>query len=284
MKRFLFAVGLVCMGAASFAAIRTEYTKLLVLKGTVTETVHYVYNDTLPDTQALADERAALGVDAIGKSLKPKVYYYLIVEVTYKPQINAATGKWTSEGDIDVWTMGALEYGKGRHDDTGVYQAALLYAYDVGPAFDLYLFDHWQSKKKGRTGDGWVLCMDEAGTFVNNREGIADLVYSAKLVKSKTDSTDTWYEPSISSLTFYCNQVLDQKIGSKALVWQDTQFGVGKIVFKVDSKLTTTANLTDVDGVTNIGLAQVATTIRDTLVKAGYPSVLMEPDPYNYYP
>jgi len=275
VKRLVFALLICGMGAVSFGQLLPTYTKLVVLKGTATDSVHYVYND--PDQVASAAQRAALGVDALALAAKPKTYYFLVVELEFTPQF--ASGKWTGEGDVWAWTMGALEYGIGRHDANGVWQPKLAYAYDVGAAIDLGMYDWWYPKAKARTGDGYIASANAADTFLDERDGVADLVYSAKLVTNKATG-QSWYEPSITSLTINYTQIMQQLVGAN---WKDMQFGAGKVVFKPDAALTTKANLKDGTGA-NIGLAQVSIAIRDLLVKGKYPSVTPELDPLNYYP
>ena len=247
MKRLVFAF-LVCgMGALSFGQLLPTYAKLIVLKGTATDSIHYVYND--PDRTASAAQRTALGVDALALSTKPKVYYYLVVELEFTPQF-AATGKATGEGDIWAWTMGTVQYGIGRHDVNGVWQAKLAYAYDVGLAVDMGQFNWWYPKAKARTGDGFIQSFDAADTFQDVRDGIADLVFSSKLVTNKTTG-QSWYEPSITSLTINYTQIMQQKIGTVTPTWTDLQFGVGKVKFVTDSALTTKANLKNAAGGTS---------------------------------
>lgn len=276
MKRVIFAL-LVCgMGAASFAQLLPTFTKLVVLKGTVTDSVHYVLNDKVPDTAALAAQRDALGVDAIGLSAKPKVYYFLVVELEYTPQM--ASGKWTGEGDIWAWTMGAVEYGVGRHDAAGVWQPKLTYAADIAGAVDLGGYDWWWAKSKARAGDGSIIGGDAGDTFQDYKDGVAELVYTAKLVTNKTTG-QSWYEPTLSSITISYSQFLQQKFAG---VYKECQFGTGKVVFRPDAAMTAKANLKDGAGV-NIGLAQVAADINTFLVKNKYPAVVPNLDPYNWY-
>ena len=287
MKRLVFAL-LVCgMGAVSFGQLLPEFTKLVVLKGTATDSIHYVYND--PNRSASEAQRTALGVNALALSTKPKVYYYLVVELTFKPQF-ATTGKWTGEGNLELWTMGAVQYGIGRHDVNGVWQSKLAYAYDIGGPF--YVggdsANWWYPKAKARTGDCDVFSSDLAETFADDRVGgVADLVYSAKLVTNKTTGK-SWYEPSITSLTINGTQIMQQLIGTAAPAWTSVQFGVGKIVFKQDTALTTKANLTNSTTGANIGLAQAAADIQAALLKGKYTtaatSFVPELDPYLYYP
>lgn len=283
MKRVIFALMVCGMGAVSFGQLLPDFTKLFVLKGTCTDTVHYVLNDPVPDTAAAL--RAAYGVDALALAAKPKVYYFLVVEVKYTPQFVA--GKWTGEGtitDLDFWTLGAVEYGIGRHDADGKWQAKLAYAYDIGGEGDTFVvpYQYWYwPKAKARTGDAWIISSNAAGTFVDDRSGIADVVFSAKLVTNKTTGK-SWYEPSITSLTIAYTQLLDQKVGTPA-GWRYTQMGAGKMVFKPDAAMTTKANLTDGTGA-NIGLAQVAADINAFLVKGKYPPVTPNLDPGDYIP
>jgi len=278
MKRLVFAL-LVCgMGAVSFGQLLPSFTKLVVLKGTATDSVHYVFND--PNQAASAAQRTALGVDALAVSAKPKVLYFLVVELEFTPQF--AAGKFTGEGDVWAWTMGTLEYGIGRHDASGVWQPKLAYAYDVGAAVDIGMYDWWAPKAKARAGDGSIYSANAADTFLDERDGTAELVYSAKLVTNKATG-QSWYEPSITSLTISYTQIMQQLVGPGTVAWKDMQFGAGKVVFKPDTALTATANLKNGAGA-NIGLAQAATAIQSFLVKNKYPAVLPELDPLNYYP
>lgn len=284
MKRLVFALLILGMGVVSYG-LETSFTKLIVLKGTAADTLHYVLND--PNPTATAAQRATYGVDALALAAKPKVFYFLVVEVTYTPQIVA--GKWTGEGRMsiaenDFWTMGAVEYGIGRHDANGVWQPKLAYAYDVGAAAPFLVgLQYWNwTKAKVRTGDAIVLCKDAANTFSDSRDGVADLVYSAKLVTDRA-SGKSWYDPSVASLTISYTQWMQQKIGTPA-DWRDVQVGAGKVVFKQDAAMTTKANLNN--GATppvNTGLALVAADINAFLVKGKYPAVTPNLDPDGLY-
>ena len=281
MKRLVLAL-LVCgMGAVSFGQLLPTFSKLVVLKGTVTDSVHYVLNDAVPDTAAALAQRTALGIDALAVSVKPKVNYFLVVELEFTPQF--AAGKATGEGDIWAWTMGAVEYGTGRHDANGVWQPKALYAYDIGGAVDIGNYTWWGPKAKVRAGDGSLYSTNAAETFADQKDGSAELVFSSKLMTNKTTG-QSWYEPSITSLTITYTQMLQQLVGSGAGTWKDAQFGAGKVVFKPDAKMTTTANQTNSTTGANTGLALVATAIHDLLVKGGYPAVTPDLDPFNYYP
>jgi len=283
MKRLVFAL-LVCgMGAMSFGQMfLPTFTKLMVLKGTCSDTVHYVLND--PDPTATATQRAAYGVDALALATKPKVYYFLVVEVTYTPEF--AAGKWTGEGilgALDFWTMGAVQYGIGMHDANGAYQSGLKYAYDIGMS-DPFWFgnSYWYwPKAKQRLGDVSILSVDDGDTLRDSREGTALLAFSPKLVKDKA-SGDSWYEPNISSITISYAQLMQQLIGAPA-AWKYVQMGAGKMTFKPDAKMTAKANLKDLTTGDNIGLAQVAVDIEALLVKGGYGDVLPNLDPFGYY-
>lgn len=283
MKRLVFALMVCGMGAVSFGEVLPNFSKLVVLKGTATNSIHYVYND--PDRVASAAQRAALNVDALALSTKPKAYYYLVVDLLFTPQF-ATTGKATGEGDVWIWTMGAVEYGVGRHDVNGVWQAKRAYAYDIGVAVDVGYFYWWYPKAKARTGDGFLFSTDAADTFQDTRTGVADLVFSSKLVTNKTTG-QSWYEPSITSLTINYTQIMQQELGTVTPTWTDVQFGVGKVKFVTDSALTTKANLKNGAGL-NIGLAQVATDIQNALLKGKYTTALTtfvpELDPLNEVP
>lgn len=283
MKRLVFAL-LVCgLGAMSFGQPYATFTKLMVLKGTCSDTAHYVLND--PDPTATLAQRTAYGVDALALSIKPKVYYFLVVEVTYAPQFTDA-GKWTGEGTLgvmDLWTLGAVQYGIGKHDANGVYDKALKYAYDIGLSDPFWLgnsYWYWP-KAKQRLADASILSVDEGDTFRDSREGTALMAFSPKLIKDRATG-DSWYEPNISSITIYHSQLMQQLIGATP-EWKYVQMGSGKIVFKLDSKMTAKANLTDLDTGDNIGLAQVAADIQALLVKGGYGDVLPDLDPFDYY-
>lgn len=296
MKRLVFAF-LVCgLGAISFGQLQT-FTKLVVLKGAASDTVHYVLNDPIlqtpnpsPQYTALKAQRDALGVDFLALAAKPKVYYFLVAEVVYTPQF--ALNKWTGEGYLEVWPMGAVEYGIGRHDANGVWQAKAplgAYSYDIGwngYAVDFAGYTWWSPKAKARTGDGSIWAENAASTFQDQRntgagDGVADLVYSAKLMTNKTTNpVTTWYEPTISSLTIAYTQSMSQLIGG---TWQYVQGGAGKVVFKQDAALTTMAN--DPAG-GKVGLGKVATAINALLLKGKYPTLTPAPDldPADYYP
>ena len=279
MKRLVFAL-LVCgMGAVSFGALLPTFTKLVVLKGTTTDTVHYVLTDPVPDTAAAAAQRAALGVDAAALAAKPKVFYFMVAEVVFTPQFVPATGKPTGEGDIALWTMGAVEYGIGRHDATGVWQPKLAYAYDVGWAVDAGSFTWWSTKAKERTGDGVIDSANAADTFLDEKDGVAVLSYTSKLTTNKATGV-SWYEPTVSSLTISYTQVMQQLVGAPA-AWKDVQGGAGKVVFKQDTALTKLVN-DPLGG--KVGLGKVAVAIHDFLVKGKYPAVTPNLDPGNYYP
>jgi len=272
MTRLVFALLLCGMGLVSYAQPMEMSSRLVFLKGTATDTVHYVLYDPVPDTEAAADQRTALGVGAIGLSTKPKTYYYLVVYMEYTPQFST-TGKWAGEGDLWTWTMGAVEYGIGRHDVNGVWRATAplgAFARDIGWAVDFGGYYWWQPKlSKKRVGDGSILSTDNEDpalrTYTDWRDGVAELTYTAVLKKSGAES---WYEPNISSLTISYTQWMQQKFTGD--VWRDTQFGVGKVLFKPDVKLTTKANLTDAVTGENTGLALVAADIQALLLKGKY--------------
>lgn len=272
MKRFLIAI-LVCgMGLVSYAQLLETSSRLVVLKGTVTDTVHYVLSDTVPDTVVLAAQRDALGVGAIGLSARPRVYYFLVVYLEYTPQI--VSGRWTGEGDLWTWTMGAVEYGLGRHSTNGMWRstAALggAYAYDIGWAIDFGGYYWWQPKvSKKRTGDGSIYSTDSNDpalrTFMDTRDGVAELTYTAVL---KTAGGKSYYEPTISNLTISYTQWMQQKFTGD--VWKDAQFGAGKVVFVPETAMTTRANMTNATTGENTGLALVAADIRAYLLKNKY--------------
>jgi hypothetical protein len=296
MKRLVFAFLVFGLGAISFGQLQT-FTKLVVLKGAASDTVHYVINDPILQTQnpspqytALKAQRDALGVDFLALAAKPKVYYFLVAEVVYTPQF--ALNKWTGEGYLEVWPMGAVEYGIGRHDANGVWQPKLAYAYDIGwngYAVDFAGYTWWSPKAKARTGDGSIWAENRASTFQDQRntgagDGVADLVYTAKLMTNKATGM-SWYEPAISSLTIAYTQSMSQLIGG---TWQYVQGGAGKVVFKQDAALTTMAN-DPLGG--KVGLGKVATAINALLVKGKYLPFTWTPapnagplDPAGYYP
>jgi len=284
MTRLVIAL-LVCgMGAMSFGQMfLPTFTKLMVLKGTCSDTVHYVLND--PDPAASLAQRTAYGVDALALAAKPKVYYFLVVEVTYTPEFTDA-GKWTKEGTLgalDFWTMGVVQYGVGMHDANGAYQSGIKYAYDIGMSDPFWIgntYWYWP-KAKQRLGDASILSVDDDNMFRDSREGTALVAFSPKLIKDRATG-DSWYEPNISSITISYTQRMEQLVGTPP-AWQYVQMGMGKMVFKMDSKMTAKANLTDPDTGDNIGLAQVAADIQALLVKGGYGSVLPNLDPFYYY-
>jgi len=285
MKRLVLAF-LVCgMGAVSFGQFLPTYTKLVVLKGTTTDSVHYVRYDA--NTPTAATQRAAMVVDAVAFGAKPKVNYFMVVELSYTPQIVA--NKWTGEGDIWVETMGVVEYGVGRHTTAGLWDPKLVYAYDAGGPLWLGYYAWWAPKAKLRMGDAALDCTNAAGTFSDTKDGVGELVYSAKLVTVKAVGAIpavSWYEPSITSLTISYTQWMQQLItGSTDQV--DVQYGAGKVVFKPDTKLTTMANLKNPTTGVNTGLALVAADIKTQLEKGKYVTALTtfvpELDPYGLY-
>jgi hypothetical protein len=254
-------------------------TTLVVLKGTATDTVHYVLNGPFTDAQ-----RDAYGVDDMTLATKPKAYYFMVVEATYTPEMNAA-GKWTGEGSLntwsDLWPMGVVEYGVGRHDANGVWQPKLAYAYDVGAAVDFGAYTWWWPKAKNRAGDGSIYSFDANNIFQDQREGTATLTYSAKAYTDKVTG-DSWYLPTITNLTIYYSQYMQQNFGTAAdPVWRDIQFGAGKVAFKQDTAMTKIVN--DVAGA-HVGLDNTAIAIRDFLIKGKYPGITPNLDPDGYYP
>jgi len=285
MKRFVLALTILGLGAISYAAtvydLLPDCTTLAVLKGAVSDTVHYVRNDVLPDTPEQEALRAAYGVDAMGLAYKPKGYYYMVVEITYVPEIDPLKDKWTSEGDIFLWTMGVVEYGKGRHDANGVWDKNLLYANDVGGAVDVGMYSWWWTKKKKRAADAYMFSANADMTFTDQRDGIAELAYAAKLIKDKVN-LESWYEPKISSLLINYSRLLQQLVDmGDGPAWMDMQMGTGKVKFSTDSTLTKILmNAPDI----HTGLGLVAAEIQAKLIKGGYPAVLPDLDPFNDYP
>lgn len=274
---------------AEFAV--TEVTKLVVLKGVTTDTVHYVYNGSATEVQ-----EAELGVVAVTLAAKPKVYYFLVATVTYTPQMTAV-GVWTGEGNLLFETMGAVEYGVGRHRPDGVWGPKLAYAYNIGTAVDFAGGGFFSSvpKLKTRTGvcdinapwgdappAGWVI------GGADDKLGVGELVYAAAAVTDKLTG-NSQYNPTISSLIASYSQLMALDVG---LTTVDAQFGAGKVAFVQDTALTTTANLiitpTNANGHAQNGVraGKVVEAINAFLLKNNYPLIPANTDldPLGWYP
>ena len=290
MKRMVL-VFLVCgMGAVSLGELLPDFTKLVVLKGTATDTIRYAYSN--PDWETDGALLGALEIAGLATAAKPKVYYFLVVRVQYTPQITNSV--WSREGNIRVEPMGGVVYGVGQQDRNLVWQPKSTYACGGSNLLSIPTWDSWSPKPRTRIGRTWLqsdLESDESddsrwrGRYRFEGQGVLELVYNAKLVKSSTTG-ESWYEPSITSITVSYTQEttrLRYYSGSSSAYWEPVQYGAGKVVFKPDAKLTAMANLTDAYG-RNIGLDQVATAIQVYLEKAKYPSVTPDLDPYGYYP
>ena len=286
-KWFLPALVLVCgLAARSSAQLVGINDKIFVLKGAGAYTLNYVY-DASKDTSAKPDLNVALELDRV-IAVKPKLYFYLVCSADYEPSsyFKGAVETWTGDGKVDVWPLGLVVYGVGRHTAAGLWDAKAVYSYDAGifgvdfnfreinpPALDA-----WTAKGK-RAGTGYIDGRDtQLANLIEYNDytsgsGLATLACTTKKMATKVPVA-TWYEPSALTIELSGIQMQDLitlNADGTADSFVPTQFGLLKVKFTTDATLTKLANTVGNTQAANLGL--VSDAIDAALVKGKYQPV-----------
>lgn len=278
-RRWLLAgLVLVCGLAARLSAqpVGVE-DKIAIFKGALSYTANYVVDNAKPDLNV------ALGLDRV-TSTKPKMYFYLVCTYSYDPTYteNNGTYKLTGDGFLDLWPVGLVIYGDGRHQASGTWNAATRYAYDAGFGGVDLLFDAWL-KKGYRVGPGWVDGSHQVSDTLEyydyfTGDGLAYLNFKVKKFKNKEGNPPEWYD--LSGGTLELSGMMARDVYVLADVKADDpewslmgwNLGIGKIKFKMDTKLSAAASAEGVDDLDE-GLDWLSGQIDALLQQGGYPTV-----------
>jgi len=254
---------LVCGAAAtSFGQLVGVEDYFLVLKGATSFTSNAIYDCTkdpiVVDSYA---EKIIEDTELNGALLKkPKAYYYLILQARYTPTPKTgAPATWSGQGVLDnIWPVGLICYGYGRHTTDGVWDAKTKFAFgNEGEGYygDFGFLDgvYWlaANKRVGMAGLNVKAVVDLlAGAYLTYEDytpgdAYALLTYKGAKKSIKTPEPMTWYQPSACVIEMWSPIVekmsrfdsADELV--EAMV---SQFGTAKVKFSLDSKLTATAN------------------------------------------
>ncbi len=276
-KRWWWLAGLVLvcgLGARLSAQPVGVEDKIAIFKGALSYTTNYVVDNSK------ADLNVALGLERV-TATKPKMYFYLVCTYSYDPTYTESNGtfKLTGDGFLDLWPVGLVIYGDGRHQANRTWNSATKYAYDATFYGVDLLFPAWL-KKGYRVGTGWVDgayavsdTLEYADYFTG--DGLAYLNFKVKKFKNTAANPPEWYDLSSGALELSGMMMRDMYVltdtkgvdPKASLVWGN--LGIGKIKFKMDTKLSAAASALGLED----GLDWLSGQVDTLLQQGGYPTV-----------